>query len=404
MRSSLKLALVLLAAGLGLVAMGVLLTAGRKAATLYPYSGPNWRGLLGLLLGSLVLWLGCMAISVVLPRKWVAMSGFLTVAGSFVLPWSLHAIGVTWWSYYSSIPALAVLVAGCVQLGVGLVRITTFAASRIASAVSHRPRAQALPRHLRYVLIGPGLGLLVFFGLARWYGPPLAFSFTLPLTAEFDWDLAGGVTAFHLRDCATRDHAWARAREFLIGVQIRPQLDSFLRQGPWRKAAGFAAVDVVKIIPFALPSAWGSDGLTIRGNARSLMRAADAGHEFGHYAFQMGDVYNNPAATEESAGIMWRTDLGAIVNSNPLNYTQYQAAALRGFCSRLHPSTSNPSGGGDDFYPWDPFALLGGGEDEGSGPGPIEGTPPDDEDSGDNGGEVCSTVVGQTTCTPFGPC
>jgi RHS repeat-associated protein len=56
-------------------------------------------------------------------------------------------------------------------------------------------------------------------------------------------------------------------------------------------------------------------------------------------------------------------------------------------------------GGGYDLYPWDPFDLLGpGGGDEVSGPGPIEGTPPDDEESGDNGELATSTITGWSPC------
>jgi RHS repeat-associated protein len=67
-----------------------------------------------------------------------------------------------------------------------------------------------------------------------------------------------------------------------------------------------------------------------------------AGHEFGHYAFQMPDVYYNPATTEESAGIMYFFDPANVVNGTPLNFTQYQVPALRGFCSRLHPRPTAP--------------------------------------------------------------
>jgi hypothetical protein len=283
MASLLKVSSVLLAAGAGLLATGILLTAGGKAATVYPYSGPNWPALLSLLLGSLVLWLGCIGVAVVLRRSSVVLAGLLTMAGSFALPWLLHAIGVTWWSDLLRIPALAVLVAGWIQLGVVLIRVTMVAASRIVPAVSHRLRPRTLPPYLGSVLIGVTLGLLVYFWLGRWYEPPLTFSFTVPLGAEFEWDSSYGVTAFHLLGRASRDHVWSRAREFLIGAQIKPQLDSFLRQTPWRKAAGSADMDVVKIIPFAIPGAWGSDGLIIDYHASSLMRAPTQGTLAGHF-------------------------------------------------------------------------------------------------------------------------
>jgi hypothetical protein len=82
--------------------------------------------------------------------------------------------------------------------------------------------------------------------------------------AEFVWDSAHGITAFHLNDLPAGGHAWTRMRELLIGFQIKPLLDCYLRQGLWRKVAGGALVNVVKFVPFAFPDSWGSDGLIFR--------------------------------------------------------------------------------------------------------------------------------------------
>ena len=66
MKSLFRVAFILLAAGIGFLATGILLTADRTKATFYPFSGPNWSALLGLLVGSLMLWLGCIGIALVL--------------------------------------------------------------------------------------------------------------------------------------------------------------------------------------------------------------------------------------------------------------------------------------------------------------------------------------------------
>ncbi|MGD1155654.1 MAG: ankyrin repeat domain-containing protein [Terriglobia bacterium] len=277
MRSPLKIALVLLAAGLALIATGILLTVGPKVPTLYP-SGPDWPALLSLLLGSLLLWAGCIGIAVVLPRGRVVLAGILTMAGSFALPWLLHAIGVTWWSNYLVVPPLAVLLAGCIQLGVAAIRLMVLATSRLVSAALHGPRRRTLLVYLRSVLIGLALGLPLYLSFTSWGYVPGDLTSTFPFSARFEWDSRHGVEAFHLYDYEIGEHVWGRPWEFLVGAQIKPQLDSYLRQTPWQKAAGIAGVNVVKVIPFALPGAWGSGGLTIDPNLTPLMRAADEGN------------------------------------------------------------------------------------------------------------------------------
>jgi hypothetical protein len=278
MRIISRVAQVLVEAGLGLLVTGILLTAGGKSATFEPNGGNNWPAIVSLLLGSLALWIGSIGIGVVLRCGSLVLAGFVTLAGSFAVPWLLHAVGVTWWSYYSTIPATVVLIGAFIQLGVAFIRITIFAASRIVVALSHRLRPRTLLPYLRSVLIGLALGLSGYFWLARWYEPPLTFSFTVPAYADFEWDSPHGVTAFHLLNPAGGNQVWVRAREFLIAVQIKPQIDWFLRQGLWWKAVGSADMNVVKIIPFALPEAWGSDGLILHQYAwsptRALTRAA----------------------------------------------------------------------------------------------------------------------------------
>jgi hypothetical protein len=256
-------AVVLLLAGIGLIATGIVLTGAGKLVSADGYLLPNYHAALCFLVGSPVLWLGCAGIATVLRRGWAVLAGVVTVGASFVVPWSLHAIGVTWWTYYSPIPAVATLVAGCVLLGVAATRIAFFWGSQLFTAVSRRWPLRILRAYLRAVVIGFALGLLVYLWLGRLYQPPPAIAFSSSVIADFEWDSAHGVTVFHLRGPATSNGVWARAREFLVGVQIKPQLDWFMRLGPTRQATGFAEVHVVKVVPFALPSAWGSGGLCV---------------------------------------------------------------------------------------------------------------------------------------------
>jgi hypothetical protein len=274
MRSLLKVGLVLLAAGLGLLATAILLTREPKLTNPYP-SGPNSPALLALLLGSLLLWLGCVGIAVVLPRRWVVLAGFLTVAGSFVLPWSLHAIGVTWWSNHLIAANLALPVAGCIQLGVAVIRLAIFAASPVVSAATQGPRRRALRRYLGSTLIGLALGFPLYFCLVRWYAPPPVLSVSFP--ARFDWDSAHGVKTFRLEDNALGHRVGGRAWRYLVALQIKPALDSYLRSAQFQRATGWAGVTVARVIPIALPGGWGSDDMELDTDVTTLMRAAQKG-------------------------------------------------------------------------------------------------------------------------------
>jgi RHS repeat-associated protein len=129
---------------------------------------------------------------------------------------------------------------------------------------------------------------------------------------------------------------------------------------------GYAYNDVVsaQLSPYGWAADWPYIGTALGQVAR---------HEFLHYAFQMQDVYNNPAATPESAGIMWFFDPACIAAGDLSNFTRYQAPALQGFCSRLHPHPQQSAdgggagGGGGYAAPWweQWWWLNGGGKQEG---------------------------------------
>lgn len=133
---------------------------------------------------------------------------------------------------------------------------------------------RTLRLYFRDALIGVALGYLAVLGLARHYVPGRVFAATFP--ARFSWDSTHGVKAFRLEDSALGDQVGGVAWQYLVGVQIKPELDSYLRRGKFKKATGFALVTVARVIPLALPGSWGSDGMGLDTDVTPLMRAAKA--------------------------------------------------------------------------------------------------------------------------------
>ena len=134
-------------------------------------------------------------------------------------------------------------------------------------------------RYVKFVLLVILLGLFVVF--PSWFY--LTRRDILPLIgpgrfdAHFEWDRAHGVKAFVLNGLPVGDQTgglWG----YLVAAQIKPELDHYLRQGPWQKASGQAGFIVADFIPVALPEGWGSGGLDIDDpNFTALMRAVDKG-------------------------------------------------------------------------------------------------------------------------------
>lgn len=104
---------------------------------------------------------------------------------------------------------------------------------------------------------------------ARSYVPRVNLMHTYGI--EFKWDARGGFEVFRIK-AAHAGQIW----RYLVAAQIKPQLDSFLKQGPRQQYTGWAGIEVAKVIPVALPGSWGSGGLTIEDpKLTPLMRAAE---------------------------------------------------------------------------------------------------------------------------------
>lgn len=256
-----RVGMVLSVIGIGLIAAGIVLSGTGKLVSADGHLLPNYHAALCFLIGLPALWLGCAGTAAVLQRGRAFLAGLVTVAASFVVPWSLHAIGVTWWTYYSSIPAVAVLLAGFILLGLAAVRTALSPPHQVGIPASGKLSLASFRVYFRAVTIGVALGLIAYSCLVSWYRLPPASAYTSSVIVDFEWDSAQRVTVFHVRDSAARNQAWERARDTLIGLQIKPQLDWFMRLKPMRRVAGFAVVDVLEVVPFALPEAWGSGGL-----------------------------------------------------------------------------------------------------------------------------------------------
>jgi Ankyrin repeats (3 copies)/Ankyrin repeats (many copies) len=276
MKGRFKTAVAVLTAGLGLLAIGVLLTAKFTGATDMPWR-PNWGALLTLMVASCLVWVGGILTALGLARRVVALVGAMTVAGSFVVPWSLHALGVTWLSNYNRIPALTLFLAGLIQLAIAAFRSITLASSHLISSLFPRVRRRGLWAGLGSALILALLALPIYLCATIWGYQASDLVSTLSVSARYEWDSTHGVRAFHVAESEIGDHAWGRIWQLLVGLQIKPQLDAYLRHTPWQEASGAADVYVLMVIPFALPGAWGSEGLTVDANLTPLMRAVDNG-------------------------------------------------------------------------------------------------------------------------------
>jgi hypothetical protein len=127
--------------------------------------------------------------------------------------------------------------------------------------------------YVRAPLIGGILGCAVLLGLARLYAPPIVLTRTFD--ARFEWDSVHGFQTFEFRDDNLGDHVGGRLWQYVVAMQTKPQLASYLRRAGFHKASGAALVRVARVIPVVLPDSWGSDGLDLDTDVTPLMRAAD---------------------------------------------------------------------------------------------------------------------------------
>jgi ankyrin repeat protein len=127
-------------------------------------------------------------------------------------------------------------------------------------------------RWLTALLIGVILACALVWGLARYFTPGSVLSRTFDV--RFEWNAAEGFKTFELRD-GSEGHVGGRVWQFMVGLQIKPALASYLRRGRLDRASGDALVRITRLAPIALPEAWGSDGLAFDTDVTPLMRAAE---------------------------------------------------------------------------------------------------------------------------------
>ena len=110
------------------------------------------------------------------------------------------------------------------------------------------------------------------WGMARYFIPGSVFARTFDV--RFEWNAAQGFNTFELRD-GSKERIGGRVWQFMVGLQIKPALASYLRRGRLDRASGDALVRITRMVPIALPEAWGSGGLELDTDVTPLMRAAD---------------------------------------------------------------------------------------------------------------------------------
>jgi hypothetical protein len=129
--------------------------------------------------------------------------------------------------------------------------------------------------YVRAPLMGVILAWAVVLGLAHHYAPGEVL--TRIFRARFEWDSIHGVKAFRLEDRALGERVGGRAWRYVVALQIKPALDSYLRRSEFQRATGWALVSVARVIPLAIPESWGSEGMDFDTDVTPLMRAARKG-------------------------------------------------------------------------------------------------------------------------------
>lgn len=136
--------------------------------------------------------------------------------------------------------------------------------------------AVSLKRHrtwLRIILLGGLLCCVLVLGAAPYYSPENMLVHTWEV--RFEWNVAHGFQSFKLDPSPARINGLSR---YLVGLQIKPALAAYLKRGQFDHASGFALLIVGRILPVAIPRAWGSGGMELDTDVTQLMRAAARGN------------------------------------------------------------------------------------------------------------------------------
>lgn len=141
-----------------------------------------------------------------------------------------------------------------------------------------QPRRRGL-RHVKLVLIIIASGLFVWTCL--WELGLVPPRFAHEVQAYFEWDARRGFTTlrFSAQGWGEDWHeVGGRVWRYFVSLQLKPPLDSYLRQPGWQRINGTVPVAVAKFIPLARPIALGGGGDVLYDpDETALMHAAARG-------------------------------------------------------------------------------------------------------------------------------
>jgi hypothetical protein len=130
-------------------------------------------------------------------------------------------------------------------------------------------------KYRKAILVGVALGLPIWLCFTRWYTPFPSIDDIYG--AHFEWDSAHGFKVLKIQDFIDA-RVGGRVWQSLVAAQIKPRLDSYLRQLPRNRVNGLALVKVTKVIPIAMAESWGTGGLEVADpDTTPLTKAAEAG-------------------------------------------------------------------------------------------------------------------------------
>jgi hypothetical protein len=112
------------------------------------------------------------------------------------------------------------------------------------------------------ICYGTGIGVLIVALAFDWWcvtrcDVPLPRSLGHNLDAQFEWDSDKGFRTFRVVDYNSNP-VGNRVWQALVGAQVKPRIDAYLRPSKLSLVSGGAMVFVARIIPVAYPDSWGA--------------------------------------------------------------------------------------------------------------------------------------------------